>query len=326
MKTAIDYAHEINQLKPDLKEFWVDIESDMSSAFNQLCSQPANALTLFKLELIAIYQSTNPRIWASINIEQHKFILESANLNSSLYTRSNSYGSVWYPDLVFNLSYSDNLSEHLILAHVDNPRQYLNKYLKSKTRTPGSTKLNQTLADNVFSFTAFKTWLSKQKPLNSVQAEDLLKQIKAFEQTRSDYFDLILSHTPKPSIKLRKFIADCPITYSKSNFILINRYSRWNLDTSNVLLLFNQALDNRDSDYKPIILGMPLYDSFDEKQFISLLSNTMIRIHGQSDTQVIEYCLKQLNASCCDESRAKYKQILSDFKHTIDQTLEKLND
>ena len=252
MTTAQQIAEHINQTKPDLKQFWADVESNHKQVYKQLLSEPFSYLNAFKLELIAIYANTHKRLYTGFIQESTNYLdyLTNANVETVLSKSPNAY----HPLQGLGNYDITSTDSRLISTHVTDLRKYLNTYLKSKVTTPTSTAVNLKLDDNEFSLTIFTNWIESNKPINSVQAENFIKCVRGYT-LYSKYLQLILDACPKPSIALQKQIQDGYIKIIGTTYSVVPRWRvRDNAELS--FLAPYSFFENRDSDYTPFILGM----------------------------------------------------------------------
>ncbi len=251
MTPYISIAQTINELKPDLKDFWSAInKGTVRSELGKLLKLPCTPLNLFKLELLMIYMQTHNDIYINSHIED-QFIEygKSANIDYSTLTKH------YWRLTEFYLSSSRPISSKIILGNVTNPKQYLNPYLRSKLSVTESvsTAYSKSIEPNPMSLAIFQQWITTIKPFNSVQAEEFIKQCSKFpEDFKNDFINSILGHCPKPSIALQKYLTN--YYRNLKNYPSINRNAI--RSSSYKHLTFAAVLDQTDSAYKPFVANI----------------------------------------------------------------------
>ena len=284
MKPYISLAKEIETLKPNLKDFWASINSNTTiPIFKQLLNEPFSALNMFKLELLVIYMSNHPHVHI-YSPEAKSFIdyIENAKIDSSTLKPPLGTYRPYFKEFDF---YGKTVSDNLILGNITNPNQYLNTYLKGKLRSESeSTAYSKQLNPDNMSLAIFKQWLTTVKPLNSVQAEVFLRTCRQFPiDIREDFLVAIMSHCPKPSVALQKYLIDY---YSRSDkFPAINRY-RIRLAAKQTLT-FPAVLDKRDSDYKPFIANVNRTAPNTSDELESTIGTALVLLQQSEYSQLI---------------------------------------
>ena len=237
-------AQIINELKPNLKEFWSTINpSTVHSKFSELINEPYSHLNLFKSELLLIYMHTHRKVWVISDCTK----LFKEYLDKHYISTNN----------VLNMIIHSNREIHksLILGNVIKAKQYLNTYLRSKLSTTESTSTaySKSIEPNPMSLAIFQQWISTVKPFNSVQAENFIKQCVNFPKDfKNDFINSILGHCKRPSISLQKYLTEkCK---DLKNYPAINRYEI--RSNSRQHLTFAAVLDEADSFYKPFVANI----------------------------------------------------------------------
>ena len=272
----------INELKPDLKEFWSTINTSTArSEFNILLNLPYTPLNLFKLELLLIYIETHNNIYVYNNmIDSFKTYLKSANIDYSFVDKR--YGTLIG---VYSLNYK-TVSSNIILGNVINPKQYCNTYLRGKLNLTNSTSTAyvKTLEPNHMSLIIFQQWLTTIKSLNSVQALAFIKQCKNFPNDFQNLFiNSILEHCPKPSIELQKYLAEyCIVLDSYPSF---TRHTIRNKARNH--LTFGAVFDERDSEYKPFVANINRIALTTKNELESILGTALVLLQQPEYSQML---------------------------------------
>lgn len=250
MPHITEIAEEINKLKPDLKEFWNFPESQttINSKLIELLNTPYSTVNVFKIELLTIMLKTKQEYYLEYGakflayIDVHK--VTGYDLTRASYNPAHNF------DINKNSSMSD-----LIVKYVTNPRDYGNKYLKTKLGGPSkSTAVNLKLEPNELSLMLFETWLTKAKSINSVQALNFIKLVERLEKGFANrYVSLILKHCPKPSIALQKYLTE---SYTHPDYPALHRH-RYSYGTVHPFYFGPSTMfDNLDSQYKPFVANL----------------------------------------------------------------------
>ena len=272
----------INELKPNLKEFWSTINTSTArSEFNLLLNLPYTPLNLFKLELLLIYMETHNNIYInSGTTDSFKNYLKSANID--FLTITGSYGGL----KGLYLSNTATISSNLILGNVLNPKRYCNTYLRGKLNLTDSTSTAyvKTLEPNHMSLIIFQQWLTTIKSLNSVQALTFIKQCKNFPNDFQNLFiNSILEHCPKPSIELQKYLVEfCgPLNNYPSFTRHTIRYKACNH------LTFEAVFDGRDSEYKPFVANINRIALATKEELESILGTALVLLQQPEYSQML---------------------------------------
>ena len=259
MKSKLDFVKEIEELKPDMKLFWKEIDaSNARVTFSNMLSKPFSALHLFKIELLYLYIEThsNLYVYSETNEELYNYLITNdIDPKGFVKKRKSYYGDIYNYVSDTALLENDTLSTKLILGNLTDPKQYCNTYLKRKINpTNGTTAYSKKLEENAMSLAVFKQWLTTVKPLNSVQAEDFISQIIHYDaHLKTQFFEVIMDHCAKPSIKLQKYIRDYHLKSNKYQ-VLPERYKIRN--SSNYKLAFSTTWSTLDHAFKPFITNI----------------------------------------------------------------------
>ncbi len=282
MTPYISIAQTINELKPDLKDFWSTINvGTVRSELGKLLKLPCTPLNLFKLELLIIYMQTHNNIYMNSHIED-QFIEYGKSANIDYPTLIKHYGCL----TEFYLSSSSPISSKIILGNVTNPKQYCNKYLRSKLNSTESTSTAyaKVLEPNHMSLAIFQQWLTTVKPLNSVQALAFIKQCTNFPNDFKNLFiNSILGHCPNPSIELQKYLVEFCETLN--NYPSICRYTIRNKARKH--LTFEAVLDERDSEYKPFVANINRLAPTTQMELESTIGTALVLLQQPEYSQVL---------------------------------------
>lgn len=318
-------AAEINELKPNLTEFW-----DRLPSFQDLFKEQVTSLLFLQLELLAIYRSTHHDYYVkSDDALEYLTLMEKHGINTTSLKR-NGYGYGYRNTLsdIYNSITKAIDSKDTIIGNLDNPRQYLNKYLKSKFRVSTATQVAEvTPENNLFAFVAFSNWLNQFKLINSVQAEALLKKVQRFDDDiKRQYMELIIEKCPAPSIQLQKFISE---NFSKSSNKYVPLVRSTIRNNSWHTLTFNSVLDYRDSDYKPFVTGLTIKPTISESSYRAMLGSALILkqqiTSSERDMVLYDGLVKHLALPESDNLRIQYQKYLLDTVNAIQRLLGDIN-
>lgn len=282
MTTYISIAQTINELKPNLKEFWSAISVDTArSEFKKLLNLSYTPLNLFQLELLMIYMETHNNIYVNAHMSvRFTEYLRLAGIDYSALV--NKYGHI----TGFYLSNHATTPSKLILGNVLNPKQYCNTYLRSKLNptNPTSTAYIKVLEPNHMSLAIFKQWLTTVKSLNSVQALTFIKQCVRFPNDFKNLFiNSILGHCPKPSIELQKYLTEhCGVL---DNYPSIHRYAI--RAAARKYLTFEAIFDERDSEYKPFVANINRLAPTTQRELESTIGTALVLLQQSKYSQVL---------------------------------------
>lgn len=285
MTSYISIAQTINELKPNLKEFWSTISVDtVHSEFEKLLKLAYTPLNLFKLELLMIYMETHNNIYVNTSMKIHfTEYLRLAGIDYSALV--NKYGHI----TGFYLPIHGTISSKIILGNVLNPKQYCNPYLRSKlnpinSTNPTSTAYIKVLEPNHMSLAIFQQWLTTVKSLNSVQALTFIKQCARFPNDFKNLFiNSILGHCPKPSIELQKYLTEyCGVL---DNYPSIYRHAI--RAAARKHLTFEAIFDERDSEYKPFVANINRLSPTTQSELESTIGTALVLLQQPEYSQVL---------------------------------------
>lgn len=285
MTSYISIAQTINELKPDLKDFWSTINVETArSEFNKILELSYTPLNVFKLELLMIYITTHNNIYTPTRVtDRFTEYLRLASIDYSALVNNSGYITGFY------LPKHGTISSKLILGNVLNPKQYCNTYLRSKLNSTNSTNPTSTayikvLEPNHMSLIIFQQWLTTVKSLNSVQALAFIKQCTNFPNDFKNLFiNSILGHCPKPSIELQKYLTEyCGVL---DNYPSINRQTMRNKARNH--LTFEAVFDERDSEYKPFVANINRLSPTTQSELESTIGTALVLLQQPEYSQIL---------------------------------------
>lgn len=282
MTSYTSIAQTINELKPDLKEFWSTINaSTVRSEFNLLLNLPYTPLNLFKLELLIVYMETHNKLYVrSVDTKFFEKYLTSADIDCSTIVSKQGIFIGCY------LSTHTAISSKLILGNVLNPKQYCNTYLRGKLSSVNSTSTAyiKVLEPNHMSLVIFQQWLTTVKSLNSVQALAFIKQCASFPNDFKNLFiNSILEHCPKPSIILQKYLIEyCGVL---DNHPPIYRHTIRNKARQH--LTFRAVFDTQDSEYKPFVANVNRLAPTNQNELESTIGTALVLLQQPEYSQIL---------------------------------------
>ena len=240
--TTQTIAAEINRLKPDLTDFWTDPKPP----------SPYELITevdYLKFELAFLYKYLHPRQYISQ-------MDRTASRNFFSYLDNHS---------IYAWEKNPLSQSKLIISQVDNPKQYLNPYLRKRAGFVNvKPKSTFAIKPDLFSLELFRKAMTKQIP--STVALEYVNQIKAFPADMYDsYLEIIFSKLVNPSKQFQKHMAQMKYTrpyYTspqsfKAKYIYLDRH---NMRAAANKLFANLGVglrDTLDSQYTPFICGIP---------------------------------------------------------------------
>lgn len=282
MTTYISIAQTINELKPDLKNFWSIINVETARLeFNKMLELSYTPLNVFKLELLMIYMETHNNIYVDTYMKvRFTEYLKLAGIDYSALV--NNYGHI----TGFYLSNYTTISSKLILGNVLNPKQYCNTYLRNRLNSADSTSTAyiKVLEPNHMSLVIFQQWLTTIKSLNSVQALAFIKQCARFPNDFQNLFiNSILGHCPKPSIELQKYLVEYCIALD--NYPSFTRRTIRNKARNH--LTFEAVFDERDSEYKPFVANINRLAPTTQMELESTIGTALVLLQQLEYSQVL---------------------------------------
>jgi len=330
MYTIQQVAHEIEQIKPNFTEFLEALVNKSSEEFeNSIWNEPNIFIKLLKAELGVMYFKTHTRRWCN-TADLYNVLKDNLSIPGGY-----SYSS--YSNYVIKNSFD---SSYHILAHIEDPKPYLPKYLWDKVRTV--RRLNKEpikqLQPDAMSLHVFKTYLQNRKNLTSAEATLYLEQLKdfSFDSIREDFMDVIFSKCPKPSIELQKnfagqiwnnkvFVLPTQNSPTLYKYMTLSRNHVRNLANKLKVPITTAIYDTLDSSYKPFITG--LYRTPDTKTHeLSYLFSALVLFQSsvlQEPNPVYSYfieCLtKHLQAPESASQVNKLKQNFSLINQAVNQ-------
>jgi len=319
-------AQYINTHEPDLKQFWADYKDGVLD-YRAILSEPVE-LALFKFELITLDISHKRKHrWTSTpyffrHPDQALLDFELKH-NVSIITKDIHYNSYILTELLFTF-------QDLIIKSVNNPTKYLNTYLKGKLRSAkginsGSTKLSVSIADNLMSYTLFAQSL-EGKSLNSVQVEGILDQIQTYSEVlRKQYFDLVLSKCPYPSIKLTKLISENSPWFAYVT--LLNPYHiRYSAGYQNVAFM-KEFQEDLDSYYDPFVAEIPKKPTNKQKLLARYLQSALVLMSSSTpeDSKLANSLIEYINLPEHKVFKENFISDLNAHKDNIETLIGKLN-
>jgi hypothetical protein len=238
--TTQTIAAEINRLKPDLTEFWTDPK--LPSPYELITE-----VDYFRFELAFLYSYLHPRVYMGR-------------------TDHNAYRNFFsYLDHRSIYAWGQNpLSQaNFIISQVDNPKQYLNAYLRKRAGfVTLKAKSTFTIKPDLFSLELFRKAMTKQIP--STVALEYVYKIANFPLDMYDsYLEIILSKLVNPSKKFQDSMADMNYTKSyasklcETKYIHLDRYTMRATAKKLFSTLGMGLRDTLDSQYTPFIGGIP---------------------------------------------------------------------
>jgi len=159
-----------------------------------------------------------------------------------------------------------------------------------------------------------------------------LKQIKSFEYIeyplRTKFLDTILSHCPKPSVELQRWLIKSRVRSDKYTYI--ERYKVRNSINTNSLLSFGAIHEEANSQYKPFITNIQNSELKQQNEMNALLSTVLALMQTTVDQtdpyfiNITESMLKHVNAPEHKHLLAVSKTSLQTANKAITQLLERL--
>ncbi len=291
-------AMQINELNPNLKSFWAPIKlNNATNVFDQLIKEPFSVLNTFKIELLILYINNHRDGFVSDDRGQAFYdYLVNADIDiSTIFHYIEPYNDTYKRKIPYVCNtILPHYTLHLIIDNVVNSKQYLNQYLCNKVspRIPKISAYNKILEPNHMSLAIFKQWLTTIKPLNSVQAQAFIKQINNFtDSIKVGFFDAIMSHCPKPSIKLQHRLAYMQFD-STVYQVLTPKYDMHNKGKQ--CISFSCIWDGQNSKYKPFTTNVARTAPTTVNEMEHLLGSALVLLQQsnyseQLVTQLIEY-------------------------------------
>jgi hypothetical protein len=315
MINPITVAQAINKLKPDLKEFWEELEA--SSNYQSLEGfNPVSDLDKFKMELRIIYLELYSQRYLSSRMKIPAFDYISYTKTMQLPNQK-----------------TIGLPKEFILGHVENPGQYLNKYLRTKLELTAGTKraptaVSSNLQANAFSLQLFDQALAKQKKVSSADAIKYFEQIKKFpEPIFTQFLDTICKYLPEPSQKFQDTLANSSTLTTlhqatpNTTYIRLQRWHIRHIASQFVVPLLSASFGETDSAFVPFICGIPRKPTPTQAE-VDALVQTVIVI-GASNNPAKEYIISCLKTHLAHPAYKEYyaatrKALLSNAQITID--------
>lgn len=307
-RSITEIAHEINRLKPDFTEFKELINKSLAETVAHIRNEQDLSIKLFKAELFIMYKHTHRQAWLSESSYEDLLLFYKNYINECTYSQNqNNYGKYWYQFQDYVLTDCFNPSIH-ISAHIKDPIKYLPKYIWNKVRTKSSSVVKEikTLQPNKLALKAFENYVSKLKKMNATDAKMYFEQLKdeSFKDIREDYFDVIFTKCV-PSIALQKYMFEdykgltIPSQNSKilCKYMGLSRYLIRNTANNLNLPVLKEILDDRDSDYKPFITGIPNRPIYADIQQVAFLHSSLIILKCavlKKPNQVYDYFIAEL--------------------------------
>lgn len=319
MTPYISIAQTINELKPDLKDFWSTINVETArSEFNKILELSYTPLNVFKLELLIIYMITHNNIYISTRItDRFTDYLSSAGIDYAILVTPYGHISGFY------LPKHGKIPSTVILGNVTDPKQYCNPYLRNRLNSTESTSTAyiKVLEPNHMSLAIFQQWLTTVKPLNSVQALAFIKQCKNFPNDFKNLFiNSILGHCPKPSIELQKYLAEHYIVLD--NYPSINRHTIRNKARKH--LTFEAVFDERDSEYKPFVANINRLSPITQMELESTIGTAFVLLQQPEYSQVLYDELVKHAQQAPTDSLTTYRTNLLIAQRALDKLIKDL--
>ena len=332
MQTIQDVAKEIEQLKPDFTEFLKVLDSDNETTILKNINETTNlAVKLLKVEVTLIFKEThNQRSAWNIRAELGNILIQ--NLTNSGIGNINGYvqTSGYYIANEFN-------PEKHIMAHIQDPKPYLPKYLWDKVRTKKTlaTTPPKQLQPNKLTLEIFRNYVNTlKKPMTAAFIMNYLQQLKGddFTDFRQSYMDIIFTHTPSPSIEVQKLLAGVynrhfsiyPLSCQGSPNTTVEKYMSLNrnqikyMARNNNIPVSYHTYDTLDSSYKPFITGLKRSPEKSEAE-LSYLFDALITLQictNKEPNVVYDYFIEELTKFL---SYPEHKTVVDSLKENLHQ-------
>ena len=332
MQTIQDVAKEIEQLKPDFTEFLKVLDSNNKPTILKDINETANlAVKLLKAEVTLLFKETHAKrnSW-DVCVELGNILTQ--NLTNSAINMSSSYIS----SNGYNIANKFNPEKH-IMAHIQDPKPYLPKYLWDKVRTKKTlaTTPPKQLQPNNLSLEVFRNYVNTlKKPMTAAVIMNYLHQLKGndFTDFRQPYMDIIFTHTPSPSIEVQKLLAGgyngnftiSPLTSQENSnttvekYMYLNRHQIRNMAINNHIPVSYHIYDTLDSSYKPFITGLKRSPEKSDAE-LSYLFDALITLQVCSNKEsnlVYDYFIEELTKFL---SYPEHKTAVDSLKENLHQ-------
>lgn len=332
MQTIQDVAKQIEQLKPDFTEFLNILNNDNETTILKNINETTNlAVKLLKAEVTLIFKETHNqrRAW---NIRTELGNIITQNISNAAITNQSGYIQTkgYYIIDSFN-------SEKHIMAHIQDPKPYLPKYLWDKVRAKKTlaTIPPKQLQANGLSLEVFRNYVNTlKKPMTTGVIGNYLHQLKGndFSPFRQSYMDIIFTHTPSPSIEIQKLLAEgyngrilvAPLFHQGSpntiveKYMSLNRQQIKNMARNNNIPVSYHTYDTLDSSYKPFITGLKRSPEKSDAE-LSYLFDALITLQVCSNKEpnpVYDYFIEELTKFL---SYPEHKTVVDSLKDNLSQ-------
>lgn len=338
MQTIQDIAKQIEQLKPDFTEFLNILNNDNNAAILKDINETANlAVKLLKAEVTLLFKEThsqrNP--W-NVNVELGNILTQ--NLTNSAINMSGSYIS----SNGYNIANEFNPEKH-IMAHIQDPKPYLPKYLWDKVRTKKTlaTTPPKQLQPNKLTLEVFRNYVNTlKKPMTAAVIMNYLQQLKGndFSPFRESYMDIIFTSTTSPSIEVQKLLAGgyngtfliVPLLHQENTDLIVEKYMSLNrqqiknMARNNNIPVSYHTYDTSDYCYKPFITGLKRSPEKSEAE-LSYLFDTLVVLQictNKEPSPVYDYFIEELTKFL---SYPEHKTVVDSLKENLLQVTNVLS-
>lgn len=352
--TATETANKLTKLLLEPIHFdniasWVSSFSgtETERLIDQAHNEPNQAIRYYKFEVLCMYLNTHNKRYVGIIISNRLFSNKDVTPSDEVCTNSNTSNPKYHRP-INQFVPSTSLHDKYILSHLTLNRKLIPKYLHkhlfiSKPRQQATFK---TINNNQFDLVLLQNWLNQHSTgITSKHALELLESVPKGTCTNGIY-SAILAATPKPSIALQKFLDGSAWSNATCNTVVCEPNVA--TDDTKYLTMDNasfrdklhhlcipsvpQSFDERDSDIKPFITGMPRTPETSSYNVTNLLSRVTSLSHfAVAEPQyAVNYnklrneLITYLQDDLYSDQRNKYKAMLKVHKQAIEQTLKDL--
>jgi len=328
MYTIQDIAQKIIELKPDFTEFRELLYSGTGQKVEEdINNTQCIYAKLLKAELAYITFNTHAQKYG---IRDSIPALLSNNIANCSITHRKSIGHSYY--IRGEYSIEDKFKpDHHIIANIPDPKPYISKYLWNKVRAnSGTQKPVKNLEPNLMSLTIFKHYLSTLKKMQSTEALKYIEQIRDFESDiRSEFLDAIFSICKEPSINLQSILA-YPLpdleSLTKSKYMVLSRLELRYLARTYNVPSYESVWDQRDSDYKPFITGVPRQPSASKQETSALFSSMIVLsvVNKQTPNEVYQYFIEEIREHLKDPAYKAHLENMHNSAKLYREVLDEL--
>ena len=337
MKTAKEYAEEINKNKPNMKDFLNLLHTGSERILENLKNTTNLAEQLLKAQLVLTTYKTHRNYYVSKSTYNDSFELVHKHITNGGVAYKFNCNKVQILE-VDNFTYriSTKFPENQIAAHLTDVKQYLTRYLWNKIRTVNSkAEFIKKIEPNVMSLKLFEHHLKSLKKLQSTEALEYFKTLKdpSFDPIREQFVEAIFTKC-KPSISLQRDLLESwrhqTMTLPNQNankvskHMILDRDYLKDLSKNLGIPISPIIMDDRDSNYKPFITKV-MRDTTTEPHQVEYLFSSMLILQTANSIEpnpVYKYfadCLKEhLSHKDYGDEIAKLKTIHISIQKTIE--------